>query len=151
MEYGLRLGVEYIVVDLKYSADRVAHLVQCSGRTKVIGHHLHREQNSWGWDDESRMIQYRRAKTLGCDMVRFVRATSKPADDTVQEFLRKIEDIPDHLPVIAYNIGDYGRSSLIANRIFTPVTHPIMQSTVSKSQIRQFLPTAAEAMEALYQ
>ena len=41
--------------------------------------------------------------------------------------------------------------SLIENRIFTPVTHPIMKSTVSLSQIRQFLPTASEAMQALYQ
>lgn len=151
LEYGLRLGVEYIVVDLKYSSDRVAHLVQSSGRTKVIGHHLHREENSWGWDDESRMIQYRRARSMGCDMVRFVRATSKPSDNvTVRDFLRKINAIPDHLPVIAYNIGDHGRSSLIENRIFTPVTHSIMQNTISKSQIRQFLPTAAQAMEELY-
>lgn len=68
MEYGLRLGVEYIVVDLKFSSDRVTRLVRTSGRTKVIGQHRHREENSWGWDDESRMIQYRRATSLGCDM-----------------------------------------------------------------------------------
>jgi len=152
LDYGLRLGVEYIVVDLKYSSDRVSRLVECSGRTKVIGHHLAREENSWGWDDESRMIQYRRAKSLGCDMVRFVRATSKETDNqTVRAFLTKINAIPDHLPVIAYNLGEHGRTSLIENRIFTPVTHPIMQSTVSLSQVRQFLPTAAEAMQALYQ
>jgi 3-dehydroquinate dehydratase type I len=152
LEYGLRLGVEYIVVDLKYSSDHITRLVQCSGPTKVIGHHLHREENSWGWDDESRMIQYRRAKSLGCDLVRFVRATSKEKDnDTVREFLRKIDSIPDHLPVIAYNLGEHGRPSLVENRIFTPVTHPIMKATVSLSQVRQFLPTAAEAMQALYQ
>lgn len=152
MEHSLRLAVEYILVDLKYSSDLISKLVRSSGRTKVIGHHLHREENSWGWDDESRMIQYRRAKSLGCDMVRFVRATSKPHDnDTVREFLAKIEAMPDHLPVIAYNVGEHGRPSLIANRIFTPVTHPIMQTTISKSQIRQFLPTAAEARQARYQ
>ena len=152
LEFGLRLGVEYVVVDLKYSSDRVANLVQSSGPTKVIGHHLAREENSWGWDDESRMIQYRRAKAIGCDMVRFVRATSQERDNhTVKDFLAKIEAIPDHLPVIAYNLGDVGRPSLIANRIFTPVTHPIMNTTVSKSQVRQFLPTAAEAMQSLYQ
>ena len=152
LEYGLRFGVEYIVVDLKYSSSNVTRLVQHSGRTKVIGHHLAREENSWGWDDESWMIQYRRAKSLGCDMVRFARATSKESDnETVRAFRAKIEAIPDHLPVIAYNLGGYGRPSLIENRIFTPVTHPIMQSTVSLSQIRQFLPTAAKAMQALYQ
>lgn len=152
LELGLRLGVEYIVVDLKYSSDKVSELVSSSGRTKVIGLHLAREENSWGWDDESRMIQYRRAKSLGCDMVRFVRETSKASDnDTVQAFLAKIDSIPDHLPVIAYNLGEYGRPSLVLNRIFTPVTHPIMQTTVSVSQIRQFLPTASEAMQSLYQ
>jgi 3-dehydroquinate dehydratase type I len=152
LECGLRLGVEYIVVDLKYSSPNVSQLVNSSGRTKVIGHHLAREENSWGWDDESRMIQYRRAKSMGCDMVRFVRATSKASDnDTVRNFRAKIGAIPDHLPVIAYNLGEYGRPSLVENRIFTPVTHPIMQSTVSVSQIRRFLPTASEAMQALYQ
>jgi 3-dehydroquinate dehydratase type I len=152
LEFGLRLGVEYVVVGLKYSSDRVAHLVQSSGPTKVIGHHLAKEENSWGWDDESRMIQYHRAKSLGCDLVRFVRATSKEKDnETVRAFLAKVEAVPGHVPVIAYNLGEFGRPSLIANRIFTPVTHPIMESTVSKSQVRQFLPTASEAMQALYQ
>ena len=152
LEYGLRLGVEYLVVDLKYSSNQVSQLVQSSGRTKVIGHYLAQEEKSWGWDDEFRIIQYRRAKSLGCDIVRFVRATSKVRDnESIREFLRRIESIPDHLPVIAYNLGVCGRTSLIENRIFTPVTHPIMQSTTSLSQVRQFLPTAAEAMQALYQ
>lgn len=151
LECGLRLGVEYIVVDLKYSSNYVSNLVNCAGPTKVIGHYLAREENSWGWDDDNRMIQYRRAKSLGCDIVRYVRATSKPSDnETVKTFLSKIEAIPNHLPVIAYNLGENGRPSLIANRIFTPVTHPLMQTTISKSQIRQFLPTAAEAVQALY-
>lgn len=151
LEHGLRLGVEYIVVDLRYPSDRVMHLVQSSGRTKIIGHYLHRAETSRGWDDESMMIEYRRAESLGCDMVRFARATSKESDNAaVREFLRKIESISGHLPVIAYNLGDHGRGSLIENRIFTPVTHPIMKSTVSKSQIRQFLPTAAEARQELF-
>lgn len=151
LDYGLRLGVEYIVVDLKYSSNHTSRLVECSGRTKVIGHHLAKEENPWGWDDEARMIQYRRAKLLGCNLVRFVKLTSKEQDnETVRGFLKKIESIPDHLPVIAYNIGEFGLPSLIENRIFTPVTHPIMQSTSSLSRIRQFLPTGAEAMKALY-
>ncbi|KAH8590088.1 type I 3-dehydroquinase-domain-containing protein [Bisporella sp. PMI_857] len=152
LQHGLRLGVEYVVVDLKYSTEQISRLVDSSGRTKIIGHHLHKQENSWGWDDESRMIQYRRAKTLGCDMVRFVRQTSKATDnETIRGFLHKIRAIPDHLPVIAYNLGEHGKSSLVENHIFTPVTHPIMKSTVSLSQTRQFLPTAAEAMQALYQ
>jgi len=152
MEWGLRFAVEYIIVDLKYSADRVSHLVRSSGRTRVIGQYLSRDEDPWRWDEDARMIEYNRAKSLGCDMVRFVRATSKASDnDSVREFVNRIETIPDHLPIIAYNLGENGRPSLVANKIFTPVTHPIMNTTVSKSQIRQFLPTASEAMQALYQ
>jgi hypothetical protein len=152
MEWGLRFAVEYIIVDLKYSSDRVSHLVRSSGRTRVIGQYLSRDENPWGWDEDARMIEYNRAKSLGCDMVRFVRATSKASDnDSVRAFVSRIESIPDHLPIVAYNLGENGRPSLVANKIFTPVTHPIMNTTVSKSQIRQFLPTASEAMQALYQ
>jgi 3-dehydroquinate dehydratase type I len=152
MEWALRLAVEYIIVDLKFSSERVSHLVRSSGRTRVIGHYLSRDENPWGWDEDARMIEYNRAKSLGCDMVRFVRATSKASDnDFVRAFVNRIESIPDHLPIVAYNLGDHGRPSLVANKIFTPVTHPIMNTTVSKSQIRQFLPTASEAMQALYQ
>lgn len=152
MEYGLRLGVEYLVIDMKYPSDRISYLVRSSGRTKIIGHHMALEENSWGWEDENRMIQYRRAEALGCDMVRFVRATSKEMDNlTVRNFLSKIGSIHNRLPVIAYNLGENGRASLISNRTFTPVTHPVMKTTVSKSQIRRFLPTAAEAMQGLYE
>jgi hypothetical protein len=152
MEWALRLAVEYIIVDLKFSSERVSHLVRSSGRTRVIGHYLSRDENPWGWDEDARMIEYNRAKSLGCDMVRFVRATSKASDNNfVRAFVNKIESIPDHLPIVAYNLGEHGRPSLVANKIFTPVTHPIMNTTVSKSQIRQFLPTASEAMQALYQ
>jgi shikimate 5-dehydrogenase/shikimate kinase/3-dehydroquinate dehydratase len=152
LECGLRLGVEYVVTDLKYSSDSVAHLVRAAGPTKVIGHFLSREEDFWDWDDDTRMIQYQTAKSLGCHIVRFVRATSNPADnDKVRKFLERLQYIPDRLPVIAYNLGDHGRPSLVANRIFTPITHPLMQTTISKAQVRQFLPTAAEAIQGLYQ
>ncbi|KAG9238014.1 quinate pathway repressor protein-like protein QutR [Amylocarpus encephaloides] len=152
LECGLRLGVEYIGVDLNYSSDRISHLVRRAGPTKIIGDYLAKEACSWRWDDDNRLIQYRRAKTLGCHLVRYVRQTSKPGDnDAVRAFLEKINSIPDHLPVIAYNLGDHGRKSLIENRIFTPVTHPLMQTTISKAQFRKFLPTTAEAVENLYQ
>ena len=113
MEYGLRLGVEYIIVDLSYSPERVAHLVRSSGRTKVIGHYLSRDEIPWSWDDEARMMEYNKAKLLGCDMVRFVRATSIESDnDSVRAFVGRIESIPDHLPVRAFSFAASFRSLL---------------------------------------
>ena len=100
LEHGLRFGVEYLIIDLKYSPQGVRRLVKFSGQTKVIGQYLARETTIWRWDDEIRMDEYANAKALGCDMVRFVRATSDPQDNNaVRIFMNKINTIPDHLPV----------------------------------------------------
>lgn len=100
LEHGLRFGVEYLVIDLKYSPEGVKRLVELSGRTKVIGQYLASESTSWRWDDGARVAEYANAKALGCDMIRYVRATSDPRDNNaVRIFLNKIDTIPDHLPV----------------------------------------------------
>lgn len=100
LEHGLRFGVEYLVVDLKYSPEGVRRLVRLSGRTKVIGQYLAKETTSWRWDDSNRMIEYANAKALGCDLLRFVRATSDPHDNNaVRIFLDRIDTIPNHIPV----------------------------------------------------
>lgn len=100
LEHGLRFGIEYLVVDLKYSPEGVRRLVHLSGRTKVIGQYLAKETTNWRWDDSNRMIEYANAKALGCDLVRFVRATSNPQDNNaVRVFLDRVDTIPDHIPV----------------------------------------------------
>ena len=100
LEHGLRFGVEYLVIDLKYSPEGVKRLVKISGRSKVIGQYLAEKGTSWSWNDGTRMTEYANAKDLGCDMVRFVRRTSDPRDNNaVRVFLNAIETIPDHLPV----------------------------------------------------
>lgn len=100
LEHGLRFGVEYLVIDLKYSPDGVRRLVKLSGRTKVIGQYLAKQETDWSWTDQQRIVDYANAAGLGCDMVRFVRQTSDPKDNNaVRMFLSKIDAIPKHVPV----------------------------------------------------
>lgn len=100
LEHGLRFGVEYLVIDLKYSVERVKQLVKHSGRTKVIGQILAKQEVEWSWHDPARMNEYAMVSNFGCDLIRFVRQTSNPHDNAaVQAFLKKIDAIPNHLPV----------------------------------------------------
>ncbi|RFU33657.1 hypothetical protein B7463_g2709, partial [Scytalidium lignicola] len=112
LECALRVGVEYISLDLRYPHELAKRVIRASGQTKVIGHYLAPFNLDWHWDDEARMTEYQNAKALGCDS---------------------------------------GRLSVIANKIFTPVTHPVEDLNVSLGEIQRFLPTAAEAMRTLYQ
>jgi hypothetical protein len=100
LESGMRFGVEYLVVDLKYSTESIRRLVQLSGRTKIIGQYLARDVPNWTWDDAARLDEYAKAEGLGCNMVRFVKATADPRDNhAVSAFLRKVDTISGHLPV----------------------------------------------------
>lgn len=151
MECALRVGVEYISLDLRYPPALTSQIIRAAGQTKVIGHYLAPFQVDWHWDDEARVVEYQNAKAFGCDLVRYIRMSSSEADNVkVKEFLAKIESLDAKIPVIAYNLGDYGRPSVIANRIFTPVTHPVKDLNISLGELQKFLPTAAEAMRTLY-
>lgn len=100
LEHGLRFGVDYMVVDLKYSWDKVRRLMACCGRTKIIGQFLAKQEVEWSWLDPARINEHTAAKDLGCKLIKFVRQTSKEDDNTaVQAFFRNVDAIPNHLPV----------------------------------------------------
>lgn len=105
LEHGLRFGVDYMVVDLKYSLEGVKKLVNHSGRTKIIGQFYAKQEVDWSWHDEARMTEYTMATNIGCDLVKFARQTSDPYDnEAVQLFRKKIDSIPNHLPVSLGNL-----------------------------------------------
>ncbi|KAH8802800.1 quinate pathway repressor protein-like protein QutR [Xylogone sp. PMI_703] len=152
LECALRVGVEYISLDLRYPHEMVRRVIRASGRTKIIGHYLAPFDLDWHWDDEARIVEYQTARSLGCDLVRYIRMSRLESDNhKVRAFLARIDSLGSEIPVIAYNLGDFGRASVIANKIFTPVTHPVKDLNISLGELQRFLPTAAEAMRALYQ
>lgn len=100
LEHGLRYGVDYLVIDMSCSSDRIKQLVKHSGRTKIIGQFSAMQEVKWSWHDQARMTEYAMAEELGCNLVKFVRHTSDPEDNVaVQSFRRKVDSIPHHLPV----------------------------------------------------
>jgi 3-dehydroquinate dehydratase type I len=151
LHHGLRLGVDYLSVFLGLRDDSIRQLIQAKGGTKIIGHWFDREPVSSGWNDSSQFEIFRRASWLGCDIVRIVQvASSKKDNDDVRVFLDAISAIPEPHPIlIAYNLGTLGTTSLVSNKIFTPVTHHAIKG---KTKALTDTPiTSQEAMQALFQ
>ncbi|KAJ5808957.1 hypothetical protein N7474_010226 [Penicillium riverlandense] len=141
LEHGLRLGVEYLVVDL------------VGGKTKIIGQHIFGASARVTWEDDSCVAIYRDAEKLGCQLVRLLRvAVQREENAAVAQFTRRIGRLPGtHPPLIAYNIGPLGRTSQIFNSILTAVKHPAIVRLEEK--VNQCDPqlTSADVMRALCQ
>jgi len=151
LHHGLRLGVNYLSVFLSLPDDSIRRLIQAKGGTKIIGHWFEREPMPSGWNDSSRFEIFRRASWLGCDIVRIVQvASSKKDNDDVRVFLDAISAVPEPHPIlIAYNLGTLGTTSLVSNKVFTPVTHYAIKCKTKA--LSDSLITSQEAMQALFQ
>jgi 3-dehydroquinate dehydratase type I len=119
--HGIRLGADYVVVDLDLPESRLQHIADSKGSTKIIG--------SWfdvrdGWDSLARRSLYDYATRLGFDMVKLTqRATAMDDNLAAISFRREIMR-GDGPALIAYNTGSMGKLSQIFNPILSPVGHP---------------------------
>lgn len=151
LEHGLRLAVEYLVVDLGHNKSRLEKVIRSRGHTKIIGHHIFESTSHVNWNDEECVTLYVEAEKLGCQIVRLLRvAKSRDENTAVVEFANKIRALPgDHPPLIAYNVGHLGRTSQVFNSILTSVTHRAITSPTSTERDPQI--TSQDAIRALFQ
>jgi shikimate 5-dehydrogenase/shikimate kinase/3-dehydroquinate dehydratase len=149
LEQGLRLGVEYISIELSYEQHNIQRLLRERGRTKTIGHYHEAGLHTSGWLDLKWLALYERAQSFGFDIVRLIQAASSWKDnEDIKIFGEQIAAVPaPHPPLIAYNSGNGGTPSLVSNKIFSPVTHPALRRQID---IPSYLPTAEEALRSLF-
>ena len=122
LHHALRLGVEYIVVDLESADHQIQRLIAAKGYSRVIGHRHFEVTSPGGWLDDSRADAYRKALSMGFDIVRFEQpATCRQDNMDARVFHEYIAHLKTDARLIAYNTGHLGKTSLIFNRILTPV------------------------------
>ncbi|KMU89406.1 quinate repressor [Coccidioides immitis H538.4] len=156
LSHGLRLGVEYLSLDLTQSdiADNPAtsKLLQFKGRTKIIGHFFLDYSHGLPWETDDCMRLYKKAELLGCDVVRILQVAKHRLDnDAVCALRAKVRSLPgNHPPLIAYNVGILGRTSQVFNQILTSVTHSAIKK---KRDVDGYDPliTSRDAVRALFQ
>ncbi|RDW95034.1 hypothetical protein BP5796_00797 [Coleophoma crateriformis] len=145
---GLRLAVDFLVVNIDDEDSRISALVEAKGPTKIIGNYVELAPTAGAWTSRSRYAKYQAAEQLGCDMVRISQpAISSSDNDDVADFRNRVKALPGlHLPLIAYNSGRGGLESLLTNGVLTPVRRSLADSSSADDPAM----TAREIMQELY-
>ncbi|KAK8051438.1 hypothetical protein PG993_002823 [Apiospora rasikravindrae] len=134
--HGLRLGVEYLSLDLERSDSLVTQALAMRGKTKIIGNFTLRGVNAPKWTDESYIHRYLRSQALGCSVVRFARFCANDRDDQLRKlFLERIDALPDPKPQLA----------TLEYSVFGSIINDIASSP---KQSLKFQPVGHEAIEA---
>lgn len=151
--HGLRLGVEFLSVDLDLDNRRISNLVSSKGFTRIIGTYIDTASKELGWRGQQWVEKYDKAIMLKLDMVRLLQLSRSRTDgDALNWFIQEMRTRSDsQIPIIAYNIGPFGRSSQLFNPILTSVTHPNLQKTaIARKDNQEPLITSQGAITALF-
>lgn len=145
--HGIRNCVEYVLVNLDLPERALRDLISQKSRTKVIGYFHDQTPAPHGWKAQTRQDKYQQAKDLGCDLVQLTQIALTPKDnEDLLAFVGLCSWAEEnHLPLIAYNTGPVGRSSLVFNKILTPVRPELCSAAMGESLI-----TAREATKGLF-
>ncbi|KAK0718251.1 hypothetical protein B0T26DRAFT_676440 [Lasiosphaeria miniovina] len=131
LELGLRLGVEYISLDLQRSDAFVSRVLRHRGRSKIIGNYWYLGLGALPWYSDKQLENYARARALGCDVIRLVRfCASDSKVEVLEDFKKKIEEtFPDpRPPLVAYDFSILGVRTPFQTKILGPVKHPEMEN-----------------------
>jgi shikimate 5-dehydrogenase len=123
LRHGIRLGVQYMTVDMRLPRDQLASLVSnMSGRTLIVGN-FHDDSNTSGWETEQRWDLYETASSLGMAGLRLTQPARSYNDNmAVLGFKAKAAAMHQKMPfLVAYNTGPEGRPSQFLNQVLTPV------------------------------
>lgn len=130
----LRLGVEYIDVEISWPSKRIQNLVSHKGYSKIIAS-WHDWSGKLKWTGQPIEDKYTSAASFG-DIVKIVgKANSLEDNFTLHNFVSKKKSSPRAKPIIAINMGVEGQMSRILNTTFSPVTHPLLPNKAAPGQL----------------
>ncbi|KAI4145579.1 MAG: hypothetical protein LQ340_006229 [Diploschistes diacapsis] len=142
LRLALRMGVEFLDLEISLSDEFLQSIVDIKGHTKIIASH-HDPQSQLRWNDGSWVRYYNRALQYG-DIVKLIGVAHSQADNEDVATFRKWVSSSHSTPIIALNMGAEGQLSRIQNSFLSPVTHPLLNlkaapGQLSAKQIRQAL------------
>jgi pentafunctional AROM polypeptide len=130
----LRLGVEYVDVEITWPEKNIRDLVSRKGSSKILAS-WHDWSGNLKWDSPSVDATLEVAKAYG-DIVKIV-GKANILDDNIalHRFVTRASSSVDAKPIIAINMGVEGQLSRILNTTFTPVTHPLLPTRAAPGQL----------------
>ncbi|KAG0697878.1 EPSP synthase-domain-containing protein [Suillus ampliporus] len=130
----LRLGVEYIDVEISASEKLIKELAARKGFSQIIAS-WHDWSGKMKWKEDVVRSKYALASQLG-DIVKIVGKADTLQDNfALYDFVAKANAQPGAKSIIAINMGVEGQMSRILNRTLSPVTHPLLPSKAAPGQL----------------
>ncbi|KAG6180002.1 hypothetical protein E4U10_007692 [Claviceps purpurea] len=129
----LRLGVEFLDVEITSSDDMLQEIVDSKRNTLVIASH-HDTTGSLSWKNASWVPSYNRALQYG-DIIKLVGHAKTIEDNFELSSFKATTMMSQQKPLIAINMGDLGKLSRVLNEFLTPVCHPSLPFKAAPGQM----------------
>ncbi|KAI0083872.1 Pentafunctional AroM protein [Irpex rosettiformis] len=130
----LRMGVEYIDVEMCWPKKQIDTLVSRKGASQIIAS-WHDWSGNLQWDGKATTDIYRSASEIG-DIVKIVGKANNLEDNfSLYNFVSRASKSAYGKPTIAINMGTEGQISRILNKTLSPVTHPLLPSKAAPGQL----------------
>ncbi|KAF2399605.1 Shikimate dehydrogenase [Trichodelitschia bisporula] len=141
-QLALRLGFEFIDVEITSPASLIAEVSSNKGSSRIIASH-HDPAGTLSWSTGAWLPSLNRALQIG-DVIKLVGLARTYADNHALASFRDEMREAHNVPLIAINMGPLGKISRIENCFLTPVSHPLQSSAaapgqLSAAQVRQGL------------
>jgi pentafunctional AROM polypeptide len=129
----IRMGVEYIDLEMTLSSDILDTITRIKGSTRIIASH-HDPQGALSWKNGGFQSWYNRALQYG-DIIKLI-GVAKTMDDNFacKNFRDKMMAAHDK-PIIALNMGTIGKLSRVLNGFMTPVSHADLPFKAAPGQL----------------
>ena len=133
-EMAVRLGVEYVDVEISWPERLIQEFASRKGHSKIIAS-WHDWSGNMRWDMKPVEAKYRIAASLG-DIVKIVGKANTLEDNfALQDFGRRMAAASGAKPFIGINMGVEGQLSRILNKTLSPVSHPLLPTKAAPGQL----------------
>ncbi|KAF9460760.1 type I 3-dehydroquinase-domain-containing protein [Collybia nuda] len=133
LHHALRLGVEYIDLEVVYPQSILRETIAQKGHTTVIGSY-HDWKGNMPWMGYATRQMYDTIVRMGADIVEIVNFAKSFEDNmSLRQFFATVENEPH--PLLAINMGPEGKISRALNTVLCPVSHPLLPKPSAPGQI----------------
>ncbi|KAF2871658.1 EPSP synthase-domain-containing protein [Massariosphaeria phaeospora] len=129
----LRLGVEFLDLEMTMPEDILREVAENKGSTSIIASH-HDPLGQLSWGNGSWISFYNQALQYG-DVIKLVGMAKSLQDNFSLAQFKTWAENSHPTPLIAINMGEHGKLSRILNGFMTPVSHPLLPAATAPGQL----------------
>lgn len=141
-QVGLRVGVEYLDLEMTMPSHVIETITATKGFTKILASH-HDPKGQLSWKNGGWVPYYNKALQHG-DIIKLVGVARELSDNFALANFKEKMTAAHEKPFIALNMGTTGKLSRVLNGFMTPVSHPALPTKAAPGQL-----SAAEIRRAL--